>query len=152
VINEKWRSCGNLKMQWSEVEWSGGKLWWGCECYVGVVKCEWRVGHAEKREQQFTTLSILLSTTNKLLLYKPYSNPSGPMVYNSEALLLPQTLKFWHDSNIMSCVWLWTHHGTSLIHSSEGTSAACPTVKEEIRRYSSHYGDRLRNHPTIISQ
>jgi hypothetical protein len=27
---------------------------------------------------------------------------------------------------------------------------SCPTVKEEIRRYSSHYGDRLRIHPNHL--
>jgi hypothetical protein len=27
---------------------------------------------------------------------------------------------------------------------------SCPTVKEEIRRYSSHYGDRLRTHPNHL--
>jgi hypothetical protein len=34
---------------------------------------------------------------------KPYSNPSGLMVYNSGALLPPPTLKFWNDSNLKSC-------------------------------------------------
>jgi hypothetical protein len=53
-----------------------------------------------------------------------FSNPSGPMVYNSGALLPPPTLKFWNDSNLRLCAWLWTPHGTSLIHSSEGTSTA----------------------------
>jgi hypothetical protein len=28
---------------------------------------------------------------------------------------------------------------------------SCPTVKEEIRRYSSHYGDRLRTHPNHLA-
>jgi hypothetical protein len=45
------------------------------------------------------------------------SNPSGPMVYNYGALLPPPTLKFWNDSNLRSCAWLRTPHGTSLIHS-----------------------------------
>jgi hypothetical protein len=27
----------------------------------------------------------------------------------------------------------------------------CPTVKEEIRRFSSHYGDRLRTHPNHLA-
>jgi hypothetical protein len=27
----------------------------------------------------------------------------------------------------------------------------CPTVKEEIRRYSSHYGARLRTHPNHLA-
>jgi hypothetical protein len=27
----------------------------------------------------------------------------------------------------------------------------CPTVKGEIRRYSSHYGDRLRTHPNHLA-
>jgi hypothetical protein len=27
---------------------------------------------------------------------------------------------------------------------------SCPTVKEEIRRYSSHYGDRLCTHPNHL--
>jgi hypothetical protein len=61
---------------------------------------------------------------------KPYSNPYGPTVYKSEALLPPPTLKFWNDSNLRSCAWLWTSHGTSLIHSSEGTSAALQSKKK----------------------
>jgi hypothetical protein len=28
---------------------------------------------------------------------------------------------------------------------------SCPTVKEEIRRYSSHYGDRLLVHPNHLA-
>jgi hypothetical protein len=28
---------------------------------------------------------------------------------------------------------------------------SCPTVKEEIRRYSSHHGDRLRTHPNHLA-
>jgi hypothetical protein len=28
---------------------------------------------------------------------------------------------------------------------------SCPTVKEDIRRYSSHYGDRLRTHPNHLA-
>jgi hypothetical protein len=28
---------------------------------------------------------------------------------------------------------------------------SCPTVKEEISRYSSHYGDRLRTHPNHLA-
>jgi hypothetical protein len=28
---------------------------------------------------------------------------------------------------------------------------SCPTVKEEIRPYSSHYGDRLRTHPNHLA-
>jgi hypothetical protein len=31
---------------------------------------------------------------------KPYSNPSGPTVYNSGALHPPPTLKFWKDFNL----------------------------------------------------
>jgi hypothetical protein len=61
---------------------------------------------------------------------KPYSNPSGPMAYNSGALLPPPTLKFWNDSTLRSCASLWTSHGTSLIHSSEGTSAALQSKKK----------------------
>jgi hypothetical protein len=67
-----------------------------------------------------------LSTTNYYSI-KPYSNYT--MVYNSGALLPPPTLKFWNDSNLRSCVWLWTPYGTSLIHSSEGTSAAIQSKK-----------------------
>jgi hypothetical protein len=61
---------------------------------------------------------------------KPYSNPSGPMVYNSGAMLPPPTLKFWNDSNLRSCASLWKPHGTSLFHSSEGTSAALQSKKK----------------------
>jgi hypothetical protein len=28
---------------------------------------------------------------------------------------------------------------------------SCPKVKEQIRRYSSHYGDRLRTHPNQLA-
>jgi hypothetical protein len=28
---------------------------------------------------------------------------------------------------------------------------SCPTVKKEIRSYSSHYGDRLRTHPNHLT-
>jgi hypothetical protein len=63
---------------------------------------------------------------------KPCSNPSGPMVYNSRALLQPPILKFWNDSNLRSCAWLWTHPGTSLIHSSEGTSAALQSKTKSV--------------------
>jgi hypothetical protein len=61
---------------------------------------------------------------------KPYSNPSGPKIYNSGALLLPPTLKFWNDSNLRSCTSLWAPYGTSLIHSFEGTSAALQSKKK----------------------
>jgi hypothetical protein len=68
-------------------------------------------------------------TTNYCSI-KPYSNPSGPTVYNSGALISSPTLKFWNDSNLRSCASLWTPHGTSLIHSSEGTSAALQPKKK----------------------
>jgi hypothetical protein len=71
-----------------------------------------------------------LYTTNKLLLKKTYSNPNRPMVYKYGALLPTPTLKFWNDSNLRSCASLWTSHGTSLIHSSEGTSAALQPKKK----------------------
>jgi hypothetical protein len=28
---------------------------------------------------------------------------------------------------------------------------SCPTVKKEIRRYNSHYGDRIRTHPNHLA-
>jgi hypothetical protein len=34
---------------------------------------------------------------------KQFSNPSGPTVYNSGALLPPPTLKSWKDSNLRPC-------------------------------------------------
>jgi hypothetical protein len=61
---------------------------------------------------------------------KQNSNPSGPMVYNSGALLPPPTLKSWKYSNLRSCALLCTPPGTSLIHSSEGTSAALQSKKK----------------------
>jgi hypothetical protein len=63
---------------------------------------------------------------------KQYSNLSGPMVYNSGALLPPPTLKSWNDSNLRSCTWLWTPPGTSLIHSSKGASAALQSKKKSV--------------------
>jgi hypothetical protein len=63
---------------------------------------------------------------------KQYWNPSGPMVYNSGALLPTPTLKFWNDCNLRSCAWLWTSLGMSLIHSSEGTSAALQSKTKSV--------------------
>jgi hypothetical protein len=61
---------------------------------------------------------------------KTISNPSGSTVYNCGELLPPQTLKFWKDSNLRSCASLWTPHDTSLIHSSERTSADLQSKKK----------------------
>jgi hypothetical protein len=80
--------------------------------------------------QLLTTLKLINLHCTEDYSIKPYSNSSGPTVYNSGALLLPPTLKFWNDSNLRSCAWLWTPHGTSQIHSSEGTSAALQSKKK----------------------
>jgi hypothetical protein len=48
-------------------------------------------------------IKMCLNKTTNYYSIKQYSNPSGPMVYNSGALLPPPTLKFWNDSNLRSC-------------------------------------------------
>jgi hypothetical protein len=85
----------------------------------------------EFEEQKFHNNLLSTENDNVISYYsiKPYSDPSGTTVYNSGALLPPPTMKFWNDSNLRSCTSLWTPHGTSLIHSSEGTSAALQSKK-----------------------
>jgi hypothetical protein len=70
------------------------------------------------------------STTNKLLLYKTILKPIwtyGIQLWGTASTSNIEILERFH---LRSCVWLWMPHGTSLSHSSEGTSAVIQPKKK----------------------
>jgi hypothetical protein len=82
-----------------------------------------------------------LFTTNKLLLYNTILKPIwtyGMQLWGTATTSNIEILE-WFQSKVLRII---VGASNSLIRK----DLSCPTVKEEIRRYSSHYGDRLRTH------
>jgi hypothetical protein len=90
-----------------------------------------------------------LSTTNKLLPYKTTLKPIwtyGIQLWGTAStsnIEILERLQSKFLSIIVNAPW---YVPNSLIR----RDLSSPTVKEEIRRCSSHYGDRLRTHPNHL--
>jgi hypothetical protein len=91
-----------------------------------------------------------LSTTNELLLYKTILKPIwtyGIQLWgtaSSSNIEILERFQYKVLHMIVNAPW---YVPNSLIR----RDLSCPTVKEEIRRYSSHYGDLLRTHPNHLA-
>jgi hypothetical protein len=87
-----------------------------------------------------------LSITNKLLLYKTILKPIwtyGIQLWGTASTSDIEILERFQSKVLRMIVDTPWYVPNSLIR----RDLSWPTVKEEIRRYSSHYGDRLRTHP-----
>jgi hypothetical protein len=81
-----------------------------------------------------------LSTTNKLLLYKTILNPIwtyGIQLWGTASTSNIEILERFQSMVLCMIVDAPWYAPNSLFR----RELSCPTVKEEIRRYSSHYGD-----------
>jgi hypothetical protein len=89
--------------------------------------------------------------TNKLLLYKTTLKPIwtyGIQLWGTASTSNIEILERFQSKVLRMIVDApWYVPPNSLI----GRDLNCPTVKEEIRRYSSHYGDRLHTHPNHLA-
>jgi hypothetical protein len=105
-----------------------------------LIKMHWVLG----RKSQ-------LSTTNKLLLYKTILKPIWPygiQLWGTTSSSNIEILEQFQSKILRIIVDAPWYVPNSLIR----RDLSCPTVKEEIHRYSSHYGDRLRTHPNHLAQ
>jgi hypothetical protein len=91
-----------------------------------------------------------LSTTNKLLLYKTILKPIltyGIQLWGTVSTSNIEILKRFQSKVLRMIVDApWYVPNTLILR-----DLSCPTVKEEICRYSYHYGDRLRTHPNHLA-
>jgi hypothetical protein len=91
-----------------------------------------------------------LSTTNKLLLYKTILRPIwtyGTQLWGTASTSNIEILERFQSKVLRIIVDAPWYVPNSLIR----RDLSCPTVKKELRRYSSHYGDRLRTHPNLLA-
>jgi hypothetical protein len=91
-----------------------------------------------------------LSITNKLILYKAILKPIwtyGKQLWGTVSTSNIEILERFQSKVLHMIVDAPWYVHNSLIR----RDLSCPTVKEEIRRYSSHYGDRLRTHPNHLA-
>jgi hypothetical protein len=91
-----------------------------------------------------------LSATNKLLLYKTIPKPMwtyGIQLWGTASTSNIEILKRFQSKVLRIIVDAPWYVPNSLIR----RDLSCPTVKDEIRRYSSHYDDRLRTHPNHLA-
>jgi hypothetical protein len=91
-----------------------------------------------------------LSTTNKLLLYKTILKliwTYGIQLWGTASTSNIDILERFQSKVLRIFVDAPWYVLNSLIRK----DLSCPTVKEEIRRYCSHYGDRLRTHPNHLA-
>jgi hypothetical protein len=91
-----------------------------------------------------------LSTTNKLLLYKTILKPIwtyGIQLWGTGSTSNIEFLERFQSKVLRMIVDIPWYVPNSIIR----RDLSCPTVKEETRRYSSHYGDRLRTHPNLLA-
>jgi hypothetical protein len=91
-----------------------------------------------------------LSTTNKLLLHKTVLNPIwtyGIQLWGTTSTSNIEILERF-QSNVLRMIVDAPWYVPNLLIRRD---LSCPTVKEEISRYSSHYGDRLRTHPNHLA-
>jgi hypothetical protein len=130
--------------------------------YLGLHLDRWLTWHKHiftKRKQLGLTLTKMhgllgrksqLSTTKKLLLYKTILKPIwtyGIQIWGTASTSNIEILKRFQSKVLRIIVDAPRYVPSSLIR----RDLSCPTVKEEIRRYSSHYGDRLRSHPNHLA-
>jgi hypothetical protein len=104
----------------------------------------------EKSEHWLLGWKSQFSTTNKLLLYKTILKPIwtyGIQLWDTASVSNIEILERFQSKILRIIVGAPWYVPTSLIR----RDLCCPTVKEEIRRYSSHYGDRLRIHPNRLA-
>jgi hypothetical protein len=91
-----------------------------------------------------------LSTKNKLLLYKTILKPIwtyGIQLWGTASTSNIEILERFQYKVFRMIVDAPWYVPNSLIW----RDLSCPTVKEGFRRYSSHYGDRLRTHPNYLA-
>jgi hypothetical protein len=91
-----------------------------------------------------------LSTTNKLLLYKTILKPIwtyGIQFWGTASTFNIEILERFQCKVLRMMVDAPWYIPNSLIR----RDLSCPTVKDEIRRYSSNYSDRLRTHPNHLA-
>jgi hypothetical protein len=91
-----------------------------------------------------------LSTINKLLLYKTIIKPIwtyGIQLFGTASNSNIEILERFQSKVLRIIVDAPWYVSNSFIR----RDFSCPTVVEEIRRYSSHYGDRLRTHPNHLA-
>jgi hypothetical protein len=95
-------------------------------------------------------LKSQLSTNNKILLYKTILKPIwtyGIQLWGTASTSNIETLERFQSKVLRIIVDAPWYVPNSLIRK----DLSSPTVKEVIRRYSSHYGDRLRTHPNHLA-
>jgi hypothetical protein len=95
-------------------------------------------------------LKFQLSTTNKLLFYKTVLKPIwiyGIQLWGTASTSNIEILERFQSKVLRMIVDAPWYVPNSLIR----RDLSCPTVKEEIRRYSSDYSDRLRTHPNHLA-
>jgi hypothetical protein len=91
-----------------------------------------------------------LSITNKLLLYKTILKPIwtyGIQLWRTASTFNIEILERFQSKVLRTIVDAPWYVPNTLNRS----DLHCPTVKEEIRRYSYHYGARLRTHPNHLA-
>jgi hypothetical protein len=91
-----------------------------------------------------------LSTTNKLLLYKTIIKPIwtyGIQLWGTASTSNIEIQERFQSKVLRMIVDAPWYVPNSLIR----RDLRCPTVKEEIRRYSYHYGARFRTHPNHLA-
>jgi hypothetical protein len=104
-----------------------------------LTKMHWLLG---RKSQLFTA--------NKLLLYKTILKPIwiySIQLWGTASTCNIEILERFQSKVLRMIVDAPWYVPNSFIRK----DLSCPTVKEEIRRYSSHYGDRLRTHPNHLA-
>jgi hypothetical protein len=91
-----------------------------------------------------------LSTSNKLLLYKTILKPIwtyGIQLWSTASTFNIEILERFQSKALRMIVGAPWYVPNTLIR----RDLHCPTIAEEIRRFSSHYGARLRTHPNHLA-
>jgi hypothetical protein len=91
-----------------------------------------------------------LSTSNKLLLYKTILKPIwtyGIQLWGTASTSSIEILERFQSKALRMIVDTPWYVPNTLIR----RDLYCPTITEEIRHFSSHYGARLRTHPNLAA-
>jgi hypothetical protein len=130
--------------------------------YLGLRldrRLTWHKNIFTKRKQLGLTLTKMhwllgrqsqLSTSNKLLLYKTILKPLwtyGIQLWGTASISNVEILEIFQSKVLRMIVDAPWYVPNTLIR----RDLHCPTAKEEIRRFSSHYGARLRTHPNHLT-
>jgi hypothetical protein len=130
--------------------------------YLGLhldIRLTWHKHIFTKRKQLELTLTKMqwllerksqLSTINKLLLYKTILKPIWTYGIQPWGTASTSNIEILERFQSKALRIMWTPHGTSLIHSSEGTSAAQQSKKKSAVT-ALNYGGRLRTHPNHLT-